>query len=277
MPPTILSAPRRGTMLLAAVALFIPASTVPSFAAQDQPFERFERTLPLAAGGSFSLSNVNGSVQIEGWDREEVQVSAIKASAGGVEELDRVQIAVSQSLDAISVETRYPQGGGAEVSVEYHVRVPARVRLALVSTVNGSVAVRNVTGAGRLVAINGNLVLARGAGCFSARATNGNISLELVSLEGGLTSAKGGRAGPSCGGISGQTVNGSVVVALPADAGADLEARTQNGDFSSDVPLLAETSAAGRVIRGRIGAGGPAVVLRTVNGSIRLRIARPLV
>jgi DUF4097 and DUF4098 domain-containing protein YvlB len=276
MPSTMLSAPRRGAIIFGAVALLVAASSAPALAAQEQPADRFERTVPLAAGGSFSLSNVNGSVQIEGWDREEAQISAIKASAGGAEELDQVEIAVHQSPGGVSVETRYPRGGRAEVSVEYRVRVPARVRLALVSTVNGSVGVRNVFGAGRLVAINGNVVLARGAGCFSARATNGNVSLELVSLEGGPAFPWGGR-GPGCGGINAQTVNGSVVVALPADAGADLEARTQNGDFSSDVPLLAESSSAGRVIRGRIGEGGPAVALRTVNGSIRLRIARPLV
>jgi len=52
--------------------------------------------------------------------------------------------------------------------------------------------------------------------------------------------------------ITAQTINGAVVVALPADAGAELEARTQNGDFSSDLPLLAHTSAAGRIIRGRV-------------------------
>lgn len=267
----------RVAILMLAAALPITTWGAPP-AAQTQVAERFERTVPLPAGSTFSLSNVNGSVMVEGWDREEAEIFALKSSTGGEGELSQVAIAISQAPAGVSVETRYPQGGSAEVSVDYRVRVPAHVRLALVSTVNGSVTVRSVTGAGNLVAINGNVVLSRGAGLFSARATNGNVSLELLSFDGGLSPA--GPARPAAardGAISAQTVNGSVVVALPPDAGAVLDARTQNGDFASEVPLLAESSSAGRVIRGRIGAGGPAVHLRTVNGPLRLRIARPLV
>ena len=40
--------------------------------------ENFHQTYPLAAGGSFALENVNGSVQVEGWSRDEVEVSAVK-------------------------------------------------------------------------------------------------------------------------------------------------------------------------------------------------------
>jgi len=266
---------RRAVMLLPAVLLVFASIARPA-AAQTTAVERVQRTVPLPAGGMFSLSNVNGSVQIEGWDREEAQISALKSSAGGAAELGQVDIFIRQSPGGVSVETRYPQGGAAEVTVDYRVRVPARVRLALVSTVNGGVTVRSVSGSGSLVAINGSVVLSRAAGLFSARATNGDVSLELLSLEGGLSLAEAALPA-SRGGISAQTVNGSVIVALPPDAGADLEVHTQNGDFASDVPLLTRSSAAGRVIRGRIGAGGTALFLRTVNGPIRLRIAPPLV
>jgi hypothetical protein len=269
--------PLRLAIFLLLPVLAAPAGAARLLAAQAAPVEHFERTVPLPAGGIFSLSNVNGSVQIEGWDREEAQIAALKSSAAGAEELSQVEIAVVQSPGGVSVETRYPQGGSADVSVEFRVRVPARVRLALVSTINGSVTVRSVTGSGNLVAINGSVAVSRGAGLFAARATNGNISLELLSLESGLSASDTVRPAAARAAISAQTVNGSVVVALPADADADLDARTQNGDFSSDVPLLTHSSAAGRVIRGRIGSGGPALFLRTVNGSIRLRIARPLV
>lgn len=258
-------------------ALLLSAWAAQPLAGQVQPTEHFERTVPLPSGGAFSLLNVNGSVQIEGSDREEAQINALKSSTGGDEELNRVEIAVRQSPEGVFVETRYPQGGSADVSVEYHVRVPAHVRLSIISTINGSVSVRSVTGTGTLVAINGSVTLSRGAGLFSARATNGNVNLELLSLETGLSASGAQRASEAHAGLSAQTVNGYVAVALPADAGAELEARTQNGDFSSDLPLLTHSSAAGRTVRGRIGAGGPALFLRTINGSIRLRIARPLV
>jgi hypothetical protein len=262
-------------MLLAALALST-GMALPA-AAQALAEETFERTVPLPSGGVFSLSNVNGSVEIEGWNREEVHILARKFTVGSAGDLRQVAIDVGLSPESVSVATRYSEGSGVEVNVEFRVRVPARVRLASVSTVNGSVTVHDVSGAGSLTAVNGNVVLARGAGIFSARATNGNVTLELLSLEGGLAPVPGSARGAAPRGISAQTVNGNVAVALPADAGAELEARTQNGDFSSDLPLLAHSSAAGRAIRGRVGSGGPPLLLRTVNGSIRLRIAQPLV
>ncbi|HMD31695.1 MAG TPA: hypothetical protein VKG84_07280 [Candidatus Acidoferrales bacterium] len=262
--------------MLAAAVLVCAAVALP--AAQAPAVENFERTVPLQPGGSFSLSNVNGSIEIEGWDRDEVYISARKYSTRAAEDLGQVDISVLSSAGSVAVATRYPEGSGVEVNVEFHVRVPARVLLASVTTVNGSVAVHDVSGAGSLAAVNGSVMLARSAGMFSAHATNGNVSLELLSLDGALAQAGASDRAAARRGISAQTVNGQVTVALPADAGAELEARTQNGDFVSDLPLLARSSAAaGRVIRGRVGSGGLPVYLRTVNGSIRLRITRPLV
>jgi hypothetical protein len=256
------------------VALLLSAAATGSAPRQWHAEETFDRTVPLPSGGSFSISNVNGSIEIEGWGRDEVSISARKVTLGPAESLRQVGITLDVSPRSVAVATHYPEGSGVDVNVEFRVRVPARIRLASVATVNGSVTVYDVFGAGSLATVNGNVTLARSAGLFSARATNGNLLLDLLSLAGGLIPA-----GPSASraSFSAQTVNGSVILALPAETGAELDARTQNGDFSSELPLLAHTSAAGRLIQGRVGAGGPLLQLRTVNGSIRLRISRPLV
>jgi hypothetical protein len=275
---------------LRALAVFLSAVlpilfyATPGAAQEPTAAETFERTVPLASGGTFSLANVNGSVEVEGWDREEAQIVATKYAAGAPDELRRVHVEITEAAGGVVVQTRYPQGAGVEVRVDFRVRVPARVRLAPVSTVNGSVVARNISGWGNLSAVNGNVVVAHAAGAFSARATNGDVSLELVSLDGGFAPGAAGPASyvaghaPYAGNkLFAETVNGSVVVSLPAGAGAELDARTQNGDFSTELPLLARGSAAGRVVRGRLGPGGPLLLLRTVNGSIRLRLAQPLV
>jgi len=272
MNHTTLSPVRLAVRILPALFLF--AAAVVQAAPQSSAVESFERTVPLAAGGSFSISNVNGSVDIEGWDRNEVQISARKITSGPAESLREVSIMLDVAPGGISVATHYPEGSGVEVNVEFRVRVPARVRLASVSTVNGSVSVHDVSGAGSLSTVNGNVTLDRGAGLFSARATNGSISLELLSLSGGLAPQAGSDRSAA---LIARTTNGSVLLSLPAGAGAELDAETRNGDFSSELPLLARTSSAGRSIRGRVGSGGPLLQLRTVNGSIRLRISRPLV
>lgn len=222
----------------------------------------FEQRYPLASGGGFTLENVNGSVQVDGWEKEQVEVRAVKVAEGDPGDAERVKIEVESSPQNVVVRTRYPKGEGVEVSVEYHVHVPYRVLLGSVETVNGSVVVRGIEGSGELRSVNGNVEVLESAGRFSARTTNGNLRLELRRLTEG---------GP----IAIETVNGSVMLGLPADARADLKVQSMNGDFSSELPVVAEASPSARNFHGKIGSGGGEVSVRTVNGGIRLFLERP--
>ena len=218
----------------------------------------FEKTYPLHAGGSFLLENVNGSVQVEGWDRDEVEVRAVKVAPEGSQDTSKVQIEVQSQPSQVVVHTRYPRGEGAAVAVEYHVYVPSKVLLSNVETVNGSVRVHGIEGAGDLHSVNGNVEVLRSAGRFSARTTNGDVRMELSHL---------GEGAP----MNVETVNGSVVLGLPSSARANLRILNLNGDFSSELPVTsAMTSSGARALRGKLGVGGGEISVRTVNGTIRL-------
>ncbi|MGA8220996.1 MAG: DUF4097 family beta strand repeat-containing protein [Candidatus Acidiferrales bacterium] len=226
--------------------------------------ESFSQVYPLPAGGSFLLENVNGSVQVEGWARDEVQVEAVKTSASDAQDLERVMIEVESQPGKVSVHTRYPKGDGGEVAVEYHVHVPYRVLLGSIGTVNGSVLVRGVEGSGALKSVNGNVEVLNSSGRFSAKTTNGDLHLELRKLldEGGPMNI--------------ETVNGSVVLGLPSDAHANLDVTSMNGDFTSDLPMTSTGSIqATRAYRAKLGPGGGEISVRTVNGAIRLVMQRP--
>lgn len=222
----------------------------------------YEEKYPLPSGGSFELVNVNGSVQVDGWDRDEVEVRAVKTTTGDERDLARVEIQVDSAQGHVAVHTRYPQGSGVEVAVEYHVRVPYRVLLGGVETVNGNVMVRGVDGNGDLRTVNGDVDVSNSSGRFSAHTTNGSIRLKLRRLA---------DDGP----MALETVNGSVVLALPHDAHAALNAQSLNGDFSSQLPVTATSSRVGRGVSGTIGAGGCRISLRTVNGGIRVVVDEP--
>jgi hypothetical protein len=247
----------RGLVLLAGIAVL----GLPTLAAD----ENFHKIYPLAAGGSFALENVNGSVQVEGWSRDEVEVSAVKTAArNDSRDLSQVKIEVDDSHPGqVAVHTRYPQGEGAEVAVEYHVHVPYRVLLGSIETVNGSVTVRGVEGGGELRSVNGNVEVFDSSGRFSEKTTNGNLRLELRQLMSG---------GP----MNLETVNGSVVLGLPEGARADLKALAMNGDIYSELPVTAAASApAARAFRAKLGNGGGQISVRTINGGIRLVVQRP--
>lgn len=224
----------------------------------------FDQTYPLQSGGIFSLANVNGSVQVDGWDRNEVEIRAVKTALHNPEDLDRVQISVQSDGEQVSVSTHYPQGSGVEVTVEYHIRVPYRVQLAGVNTVNGNVRVDGVSGVGTLDSINGSVEVLDSDGRFNARTTNGDVRLELKGLPPGDP-------------IHLFTVNGSIVLSLPASAGAEIEVANRNGDFHSDFPLRTVSAYSPRRFRGQLGNGGGEISMSTVNGGIRLVQGRPTV
>jgi len=246
----------RGLVLLAAIACLV----FPAGAAD----ENFHQIYPLAAGGSFALENVNGSVQVEGWNRDEVEVSAVKTAGSDSRDLEQVKIEVDHSHPGqVAVHTRYPQGEGAEVAVEYHVHVPYRILLGSIETVNGSVTVRGVEGGGELRSVNGNVEVFDSSGRFSEKTTNGNLRLELRQLMAG---------GP----MNLETVNGSVVLGLPEGARADLNVLAMNGDFYSELPVTSAASqSAARAYHAKLGAGGGEISVRTINGGIRLVVQRP--
>jgi hypothetical protein len=240
-----------GVILLAMIA----GCCVPSFAYD----ETFHHVYPLGAGGSFVLENVNGSVHVDGWDRDEVEVSAVKTGTNDFRDVQQVRIEVDHSKPGqIAVHTLYPKGEGAEVAVEYHVHVPYRVLLGSIGTVNGSVIVRGVEGGGELRSVNGNVEVSDSSGRFSEKTTNGDIRLELHQLlEGGPMNL--------------ETINGSVLIGLPAGAKADLKVLSMNGDVYSELPVPRISGAlTPHAFKAKLGNGGGEISVRTVNGGIRL-------
>jgi hypothetical protein len=224
----------------------------------------FDQVYPLQAGGAFAIANVNGGVEIDGWDRDQVEVHAVKTALHDGEDVDSVHIDVQGDGDRLAVNTRYPEGNGVQVTVEYQIHVPYRLRFTAVQTVNGDVHLRGVSSRGYLDSVNGSIEVVESDGRFSARTTNGDVRLQLRSLPDGDP-------------LSLTTVNGSVVLSLPESANADVRVVNRNGDFRSDFPLATLGGYESSRFDGRLGNGGGEIFMSTVNGAIRLVNGRPVV
>lgn len=217
----------------------------------------FVQVYPLQSSGSLDLTNVNGTVRIEAWDKDVVEVRAVKTAAEKESDLDRVSIDVDSKPNSLSISTRYPSEQGVEVAVDYTIHVPRRAQVAHVNTVNGSLSVTDLESVGDLHTVNGNIQVFEGSGNVHAHTTNGNVYLELKRP----ADAKGAVA---------ETTNGSVMLAVPSDLPANIEARCMNGSFTSEVPVIMEGARQPRVLHGRLGSGGSPIHLGTVNGTIRI-------
>jgi hypothetical protein len=226
--------------------------------------KEFNQTYPLQPGGSFELQNVNGTVDVQGWDRDEIEVHAVKTAKHKESDLELVSIDVDAKPEGVSVTTRYPQNEGVEVAVEYTVHVPHFAHVEHLGTVNGTLRVSGVEAVEDLRTVNGNIEVYEGGGSVHAHSTNGNVHLELQRVQ-------------DKNGAVAETTNGSVLLAIPADTHANLEVRCLNGNFFSELPVALESTQRPRETHGKLGKGGVPIRLHTVNGGIRVVALRSTV
>jgi hypothetical protein len=245
---------RRSLVLPSLLVLILTAVfAAPGFAITKE----FNQTYPLQPGGSFELQNVNGTVEVEGWDRDTIEIRAVKTAKHRESDLELVSIDVDAKPSAVSVSTRYPQNEGVEVAVEYKVHVPHCAHVEHLGTVNGTLRVSGIEAVDDLRTVNGNIEVYEGGGSVHAHTTNGNVHLELLHVQ-------------DKNGAVAETTNGSVLLAVPADTQADLETRCLNGNFFSELPVAFESTLKPRELHGKLGRGGVPIRLRTINGGIRL-------
>jgi DUF4097 and DUF4098 domain-containing protein YvlB len=234
--------------------------------------EDFQQTYPLSANGRVSLENVNGGVRVAVWDRDEVQVNAVKR-AFRRERLTEAKIEVNSTADAIRIKTTYPDWNQTFTDehkgrynnpalVDYNVTVPRSARLESVDLVNGSLDIDGVEGDVRASSVNGR-VTARGLGGVAKLSTvNGSLEATFTKLD---------EAKP----ITLGSVNGNVTLIIPSDANAVVRAGTVHGAISNEFGLnVQHGDYVGHELNGQIGAGGPRIKLGNVNGGISIKHAQ---
>jgi len=238
--------------------------------------EEFSRVLPLKSGGTFSLKNVNGSITITTWKEDKVDIKALKTTKGDPDKLKEVKIEVEATTNSVSVNTIFPKGRNIRVSVNYEVKVPQGVNLGKVRSTNGSVYITGPVGHTNASTTNGRIELDGAKGTISLSSTNGRI--EAVNIRGELD------ADTTNGTIvlemlsfedtiKARTTNGSITLRIGSleKVNADFSARTVNGSISLDLPVtLKSMKKSRRSLEGQIGQGGPEILLRTTNGSIKI-------
>src|ERR1700682_6758447 len=112
---------RRSVSLTALFTMMLAVALAPACLAITK---EFNQAYPLQPGGSFELQNVNGTVDVQGWDRDTIEIHAVKTAKNRESDLELVSIDVDAKPGVVSVATRYPQNEGVEVAVEYTVHVP---------------------------------------------------------------------------------------------------------------------------------------------------------
>lgn len=222
--------------------------------------EEFHKTYPLSATGRVQLDNLNGDVRIQVWDRNEVQVDAIKY-AFSQEALEETEIVVNSKSNEIQIKTDYPDskwwGNNSNSSVDYTISIPRNAELDDVSLVNGNLEIHSAGGAVTASTVNGTLTAQDLSGETKLSTVNGTLNVAFTELNASK--------------ISLSSVNGTVQLKLPSNADANINASTVNGGIANDFGLEVDKHQwVGKDLSGMIGSGKTRIDLSSVNGKISI-------
>lgn len=230
------------------------------------------RSLPLAAGSSFKVENVNGHVFVQAWDREEVAFTgAFQPSSRG----EQVKVVLQPSAKGLEIRCEYPKhsGGGFAYHgprVDLDLKVP-RSLLADLSTVNGDVSLEGTRGKASLITVNGGVKAQDLPEALKAETVNGGISLDRAAGPLVLTTVNGDIEAKALdgngGGIKAETVNGSVHLVLGAAKG-QVKAESMNGTVTFRAAGAQEVQAKRHRVSATLPGSDQRIHIETLNGGI---------
>ncbi len=258
------------SVLSALSVLSVPAS------AQDSEKD-FTWSKALAAGKTIEIKGISGGIQAKPATGREASVTGVKRWRRG--DPSSVEIKVVEHADGVTICAVWVNRDGScepgdnsrhggrnngnnwdndrnDVSVEFTVMVPQGVALEA-STVNGNVRATGLSGDVEASSVNGSVEVGT-SGAASGSTVNGDLRVSM------------GKANWT-GEQEYNTVNGSVIIDMPASSEFDLRAETVNGSIDSDFPITLQGKVNPRKLRGTVGKGGRTLSASTVNGSIELR------
>ena len=263
---------------------------------------RTEKRFTIDGTGDVRVATFDGSIEIQSWDKPEVVIEIEKRgpSKSAVEDLE---ITSQQKGNLIELEVKRPRnesfsglGLHRTASARLIVNVPRETDVRARSG-DGSIRIERVTGrldlrtgdgSIRASDVSGELTLDTGDGSITVEGVEGRLSVDTgdgsVNVAGRLGSLKlhTGDGSVVYRGEPGSamtepweitTGDGGVTLYLPADFGAELDAHTGDGTIRNDLNV---DNAGGekerRTLRGRLGAGGKLLRVRTGDGAIRLKL-----
>jgi len=160
----------RGTRCLAlAAALLLPALSLPALAG-TRPFSAQK---PADPTGTVEVVNVEGSIEVSGWDQPTVEVTGTIG-----DKVERVD--VSSAPNRITVRVVLPAGNNTSMHDDYEahlkIRVPQKSALE-VSLVSADLRVSGVSGNQRLQTVSGDISGDGGSGDLQVNTVSGDVQM----------------------------------------------------------------------------------------------------
>lgn len=213
--------------------------------------DEIEKTVAAASDGHVDVSIISGSIEVDGWSRDSVEVTG--TIGRNVED-----VLVERSGDKIKIKLKTPRNHGRSIDADLHISVP-RDSSMNVGTVSADIDVTEVLGDQSLHTVSGDITTEFSGADIKAESVSGDVEIGSDDAEGNVEAVS--VAGDvSVFGVSGEveleTVTGDIDVSQGAFDRADLN--TVNGS----VDFIGSINDDGRLN------------VETVNGSVDVELTR---
>ena len=287
---------------LAAAALALAACDITTGASEYSVRE--EKAFTVSGAPTVALSTFDGSIEVRGWDRDEVVVEVEKVGPDQAT-AERIQVTATRNGSAITIDVRKPSplettGLRRTPSANLVVSVPLKSAVVARSG-DGSISIRRVTGtldldtgdgSVRIAEVSGSIVARTGDGDVIGQKLDGQAEIRtgdgVVGLDGvftalaletrdGAVEVTARRGSRTDGEWDITTGDGDIRVEVPEDFGAEVDARTGDGRVRIDSITKArgenrDDHDESESVTGRLGGGGKPLRLRTSSGSITVKL-----
>ncbi len=243
-------------------------------------------TVPLSSPGkpyTLKVHLVTGSIKVTGYDGKDIIINATPRKSDDDEQSNDVQngmkrISASGGFEVTAKEadnTVTVNTGNPNKAVDLELKIPQDVKLNAGTVNDGDVSVDNVKGELEVNNVNDKITLTNISGSVVANTVNGDVTASFKSVDPKAAMAF-------------STLNGDVIVTLPADTKANLKIKSDNGDVFSDFDVdvdkapakIDKTTEPGlyRIkkddwVYGKINGGGPEMMMKNMQGNIYVKKA----
>ena len=226
--------------------------------------DEVHKSLDLKSGGAVALENIEGDIEISGWEEQKVDIVAYRSrelppKAGLYFMSQRMSfpdIRAVKTGDTVSIKTEREGYQESESVVHYILKVPRSVRLENIDDGRGNILISDLYGQAVVKLKEGRLAVENYSGSM-------DISLEKGGVEAELLDPRPGDV------ISIKVERGDIIVYLEPEIGALFSLEAPGGDISSEIDLGQPLPA--QKVSAKTGDGGVTLELSALQGDIKIR------
>ena len=229
--------------------------------------EEVDRTVDAADDGYVKVSNISGSVTVQGWNRSAVEVTG--TIGRNVEEL-----IVERDGNKVLVKVKVPRKGGRGIDSDLYINVPENSSLDI-GTVSADIDVSDINGEQSLHTVSGDVNTEYTGADMKAESVSGDVEIsgngadgetEASTVSGDVTLFR------VSGEVEAESVSGDVIVDEGSFRRAELG--TVNGEIIFHAKLRDESKLSADTVNGDIdiefvGDVSARIEIDTFNGAIR--------